>query len=55
MDREEIVGVVRGYVPYIGWSTLTLKEAPVILYTVIAALIGIGLLGSFLGRGTVSS
>ncbi|CAG8909409.1 unnamed protein product [Penicillium egyptiacum] len=35
-------GLVRGYVPYVGWTSLRLKESPLILYIVAAVLFAVG-------------
>ena len=42
--REEVVGLVRGYIPYIGWPILALKESPLLLYTAAVALLIGGML-----------
>ncbi|KAI9754894.1 MAG: small nuclear ribonucleoprotein Sm D3 [Chaenotheca gracillima] len=41
--REEIVGLVRGYVPCVGLASLALKSSPWILYVAIGALLAAGL------------
>ncbi|KAJ6113366.1 signal peptidase I [Penicillium sp. IBT 18751x] len=43
VHREEIVGLVRGYVPYIGRAALALSENPAFLYPAAASLIAVGL------------
>lgn len=41
--RENVVGLVRGYIPYVGWTSLQLKESPLILYIVVAVLFAVGM------------
>lgn len=40
--RENIVGLVRGYVPYVGWISLWLKESPLFLYMITTVLVVLG-------------
>ncbi|KAF7590289.1 hypothetical protein BBP40_003026 [Aspergillus hancockii] len=40
--RENVVGLVRGYVPCVGWISLWLKESPIVLYVVTAVLLVVG-------------
>ena len=40
--RENVVGLVRGYIPYVGCTSLRLKESPLILYIVVALLFAVG-------------
>ena len=42
--REEVVGLVRGYVPCIGWASLVLKDSPWLLHAATATLLGAGML-----------
>ncbi|CAG8910023.1 unnamed protein product [Penicillium egyptiacum] len=44
VHREEIIGLVRGHVPYIGRLSLLLNENPA-LYPAVATLIAVGLAG----------
>lgn len=37
------MGLVRGYVPYVGWTSLRLKESPLMLYIVVAVLFAVGM------------
>ena len=41
--REDIVGLVRGYVPYLGWFTIALTEYPW-LKIMAAVIVAIGAL-----------
>ena len=43
--REEVIGVVRGYVPYVGRITLMMKENPKLLSIVCTALVVVGIFG----------
>ena len=40
--REDIVGLVYGYIPHVGWMSLWLKETPFILCIVTVTLIVVG-------------
>ncbi|EIT80580.1 hypothetical protein AFCA_004908 [Aspergillus flavus] len=40
--RENVVGLVRGYVPYVGWISLWLKESPLFLYIIMTVLVVLG-------------
>ncbi|KAI2778245.1 putative signal peptidase I [Daldinia loculata] len=39
--RDEIIGVVRGYVPYLGWITILLNETPYLKVGLLAGLASI--------------
>ena len=41
--RENVVGLVYGYVPYVGWTSLWLKESPLTLYIVTTVLFAVGM------------
>lgn len=36
--REQVVGLVRQYVPYLGWISILLKEAPLFKFALLIAL-----------------
>ncbi|OTB18160.1 hypothetical protein K445DRAFT_243808 [Daldinia sp. EC12] len=40
--REEVIGVVRGYVSYVGWITILLNETPYLKVGLLASLAFIG-------------
>ncbi|KAI8959046.1 putative signal peptidase I [Daldinia sp. FL1419] len=42
--RDEIIGVVRGYVPYMGWVTIFLNETPYLKVGLLAGLASISIL-----------
>ncbi|KAI1469842.1 uncharacterized protein F4812DRAFT_304712 [Daldinia caldariorum] len=37
--RDEIIGVVRGYIPYLGWITICLNETPYLKIGLLAGLV----------------
>ena len=45
VDRDEIVGVVAGSVPFLGWATILFSEYPWLKLVAIAALPCLSLLG----------
>lgn len=38
VKRHEIIGTVKGYIPYIGWATILMSENPWLKTTVFAAV-----------------
>lgn len=36
--RDEIIGVVRGYLPFLGWITILLNEVPYLKFGLIGGL-----------------
>ncbi|KAE8132834.1 hypothetical protein BDV38DRAFT_274837 [Aspergillus pseudotamarii] len=42
VHRENVVGLIRGYVPYVGWISLWLKESPLILYIITFVFVVLG-------------
>ncbi|EMR11310.1 signal peptidase I [Pneumocystis murina B123] len=38
IDREDIIGVVKGFVPYLGWITLALNDFPKLKYCIIGGM-----------------
>ncbi|KAI0157928.1 putative signal peptidase I [Hypoxylon sp. FL1284] len=42
--RDEIIGVVRGYLPFLGWITILLNEVPYLKFGLIG---GLALIGAF--------
>ncbi|KAI0849140.1 putative signal peptidase I [Daldinia vernicosa] len=41
--RDEIIGVVRGYVPYLGWITILLNEMPYLKVGLLANLVSLSI------------
>jgi signal peptidase len=44
VHRDQIIGVVRGYIPKLGWITIWLNEMPFVRYFLIGALFILSLL-----------
>lgn len=42
--RDEIIGVVRGYLPFLGWGTILLNEVP---YLKVGLVAGLALVSAF--------
>lgn len=38
IDRDNIIGVVKGFVPYLGWITLALNDFPKLKYCIIGGM-----------------
>lgn len=39
VGREEVVGLVTGYLPYMGWLSIGLQENPLVTGTAISVLL----------------
>lgn len=39
VGRDEVVGVVKGYLPYLGWLSIGLQENPLVTGSVIGGLL----------------
>lgn len=46
VHREQVVGVVKGYLPYVGYITIALNESAWFRGVMIAILLSVGLLSS---------
>lgn len=45
VHREDIIGLVRGHIPYIGWIALMLRENLGFLYSATITLFAVGMMG----------
>jgi signal peptidase len=44
IQRDEVFGMVRGYIPYLGWVVIALQEIYWIKYLIFACFAGLSLL-----------
>ncbi|KTW30806.1 signal peptidase I [Pneumocystis carinii B80] len=39
IDRKDIIGVVKGFIPYLGWITLALNDFPKLKYCILGGMV----------------
>ena len=39
VGREEVVGLVKGYLPYVGWLSIGLQESPLVTGALVGGLL----------------
>lgn len=45
VHREDIIGLVRGHIPYVGWIALMMRENPGFLYLATITLFAVEFIG----------